>query len=134
MLFLCFDFGKTENRCVAVTDESRIGTIIAGNKTSAQTERLGRTMDVNNEHGRLIEDRKALALARRVARENVVRYSLTSRTQFQALKSGSDTQTDLPLQAQRLQRDRIVRPTDQHVTAGADADRRTALRTSVITR
>src|ERR1700722_3377152 len=57
---------------------------------------------------------------------------LASRTQFQAFKSGGDVQTNLALQAQRLQRDRIIGAADQHVAAGADADRGATLRASII--
>src|ERR1700733_4778482 len=67
-----------------------------------------------------------------VARNDVWRYSLTSGTQFQAFKSGGDVQANLALQAQRLQRDRIVGTADQHVAAGADADRGAALRAGII--
>src|ERR1700733_6670098 len=67
-----------------------------------------------------------------VARNDVWRYSLTSGTQFQAFKSGGDVQADLALQAQRLQRDRIVGAADQHVAAGADTDRSAALRAGIV--
>ena len=48
---------------------------------------------------------------------------LTSRPEFQALKSGCDVDADLALQAERLQRDGIVGAADQRVAAGADAER-----------
>src|ERR1700742_45734 len=57
---------------------------------------------------------------------------LSSGTQFQTFESGGDAQPNLALQAERLQRDRVVGATDQHVATGADADRRTALRAGVI--
>src|SRR5947207_2392316 len=60
-----------------------------------------------------------------------VRDKLPSRAKFQALKPGGHAQADLALNAERLQRDRIVRTADQHVAAQADADRRAALRAGV---
>src|SRR5438067_1421399 len=58
--------------------------------------------------------------------------TLPSRPQFQALEPRGDVQTDLTLQAEWLQRDRIVRPADQEVAASTDADRRAALRARVV--
>ena len=55
-----------------------------------------------------------------------------SRPKFQAFQPGGDAEADLALQAERLQRDRIVGAADQHVAADADADRRAALRAGVI--
>src|SRR5277367_2351595 len=57
---------------------------------------------------------------------------LPSRPQFQALQPGCDVEADLTLQAERLQRDRIGRTTDQNVAAAAHADRRAAWRTSIV--
>src|SRR5580698_11642252 len=65
-------------------------------------------------------------------RSTVSRPALPSRTQFQAFKSGGDVQTDLTLQAQRLQRDRIVGTADQHVASGTDANRGAALRAGIV--
>src|ERR1700722_5160735 len=59
---------------------------------------------------------------------------LPSRPKFQALQTGRDIEADLALQAQRLQRDRIVRAADQHIAACPDADRSTALRAGVVAR
>src|SRR5438477_365268 len=53
---------------------------------------------------------------------------LPARPQFQAFKPSGHVQADLALNAQRLQRDRIVRTADQHITAQADPDRCAALR------
>src|ERR1700738_2497544 len=58
--------------------------------------------------------------------------TLPSRPKFQAFQPGRNAEADLALQAERLQRDRIVRAADQRVAAGTDADRRTALRAGVI--
>jgi hypothetical protein len=58
---------------------------------------------------------------------NDVERPLPPRPQLQAFQSGGDAEADLALQAERLQRDRIVGAADQHIAAGADPDRRTAL-------
>src|ERR1700759_3662649 len=60
--------------------------------------------------------------------------ALSSRPQLQAFQSGRDTEADLTLHADRLQRDRIVRAAEQHVTADPDAERRTAVRAGVVAR
>jgi hypothetical protein len=60
--------------------------------------------------------------------------TLPSRPKFQACQPGRDTQTDLPLHAERLQRDRIRRAAHQHIAAEPDAERRAALRAGIIAR
>src|SRR3954452_4431973 len=57
---------------------------------------------------------------------------LTTGPEFQALEAGRDVEADLALQAERLERDRIVGAADQHVAADTDAERRAALRARVI--
>src|SRR5215470_4289030 len=60
------------------------------------------------------------------------KVSLTARTQFQALQTRGDGDTNLALHAERLQRDRIVGAADQHITANPDAECRAALGAGII--
>src|SRR5690349_3744629 len=60
--------------------------------------------------------------------------SLTSRPEFQTFKSGGNVDADLALHAERLQGNGIVGAADQHIAAGADAKRGTALRAGVSSR
>src|SRR5262249_31971308 len=57
---------------------------------------------------------------------------LTSRPEFQTLEPGGDVEADLTLQAQRLQRDRVVGAADQPIAAATDANRCAALRAGII--
>src|SRR5262249_12795753 len=66
--------------------------------------------------------------------ERGMRGRSTSRTKFQALETGGDVDSDLALQAERLQRDGIVGAADQHIAAGADAERGAALRAGIVAR
>src|ERR1700752_5367066 len=66
------------------------------------------------------------------AASSPTKVSLTARAQFQAFQTRGDGNADLALHAERLQRDRIVGATDQHIAADADADRCATLCASVI--
>src|SRR5450759_3014222 len=60
--------------------------------------------------------------------------ALPSRPKFQAFQPGRETNADLALHAERLQRDRIRRAAHQHVAADPDPERRAALRAGVVAR
>src|ERR1700761_2472669 len=57
---------------------------------------------------------------------------LPSRPQFQALQARSDAETDIALDAQRLQRDGFVRAADQDIGAETEADGGAAVDTGIV--
>src|SRR5712672_4813157 len=67
-------------------------------------------------------------------KETQPRPRLPSRPKFEAFQPGCDTKADLPLDAERLQSDRIGRAAHQNIAAEADADRRAALCAGIIAR
>src|ERR1700683_1707623 len=59
---------------------------------------------------------------------------LPPRPKLQAFQPGRDIESDLTLQAQRLQRDRIVRAAHQHIATNPDPERRAAICADIVAR